>query len=160
VPFEVTDKPAAGGWTFLSDADAQAAASGRIRSPGTTFICRPGKGGGTACRPEADDLEALFALRRELLPQLAATPYVEEEAPVVCAWKRASAGPHRPAGHGTGGRVGRGRRCCLRNWSRLTLLSARITAVTALGGRQRCARPVQVIRESACYASRRPGGSR
>jgi hypothetical protein len=86
VPFEVTAKPSAGGWTFLSDADAQAAAAGRLKSPGTAFICRPGKADGPACRPVADDLDVLFALRRSLLPKLAAVPHVEEELPVVCAW--------------------------------------------------------------------------
>jgi hypothetical protein len=34
--------------------------------------------------PEA--LPELFALKRELLPKLGKTPYVEGETPVVCAW--------------------------------------------------------------------------
>jgi len=38
-PFEVTDRPARDGYTFLSDADAAAAAS-RLVSSGTRFLCR------------------------------------------------------------------------------------------------------------------------
>ena len=40
VPFEVTDRPAREGWTFLSDADAAAAAEGKLVSRGTRFVSR------------------------------------------------------------------------------------------------------------------------
>ncbi len=33
-----------------------------------------------------ESLAELFALKRELLPQLERVPYVEGETPVVCAW--------------------------------------------------------------------------
>jgi hypothetical protein len=86
VPFEVTERPAADGWTFLSDADARALAEGKLKSPGTTFIFRPTAARTAEGRAVADTLPDLFALRRELLPRLGAVPYVEQEQPVVCAW--------------------------------------------------------------------------
>jgi hypothetical protein len=36
--------------------------------------------------PVQESLEALFAFRRGILPQLRGVPFVEEEWPVVCAW--------------------------------------------------------------------------
>lgn len=86
VPFEVTSRPAADGWTFLSDADARALAAGRLKSRGTRFVYRPAAAKSSEGRAVADTLPDLFALRRELIPQLRGVPYVEEEEPVVCAW--------------------------------------------------------------------------
>lgn len=86
VPFEVTERPATDGWTFLSDADARALAEGKLRSRGTTFIYRPSAAQTSQGRPVADTLADLFALRREILPKLRQVPYVAEELPVVCAW--------------------------------------------------------------------------
>ena len=43
IPFEVSDNPARDGWTFLSDADAHAAASGQLVSPRNS-ICFPPAG--------------------------------------------------------------------------------------------------------------------
>jgi hypothetical protein len=86
VPFEVTDRPAADGWTFLSDPDARALSEGKLKTRGTTFVYRPAAGQSPEGRAIADKLPDLFALRRELLPRLAAVPYVEQEEPVVCAW--------------------------------------------------------------------------
>ena len=37
-------------------------------------------------RPLSESLEALFALKHEMLPQLREAPYVVEDLPVVCAW--------------------------------------------------------------------------
>lgn len=87
VPFEVTENPASDGWTFLSDLDARALEEGRLRSPGTRFVYRPSAARRGDGRAVAENLQELFAFRRELLPNLGATaPYVEEEQPVVCAW--------------------------------------------------------------------------
>lgn len=89
VPFEVSDEPGRDGWTFLSDFDARAVASGQLHSRGTTFIARAEAKNAQANSPIraiAEDLPSLFALKRELLPQLHQVPVVEEELPVVCAW--------------------------------------------------------------------------
>jgi len=72
VPFEVTDKPAQDGWTFLTDFDAR-----DFKSPGTKVVTRS---------DVAEDLDALFELKRQILPKLADVPHVVEDAPVVCAW--------------------------------------------------------------------------
>ncbi len=55
-------------------------------SPGTTFVVRPGLAGPRQdVRAVAESLGGIFALKHEILPRLADVPYVEEEAPVVCA---------------------------------------------------------------------------
>lgn len=85
VPFEVTDKPAHDGWTFLSTAEAEALKAGQLRHAGTQFVTRAEVPGQT--RGVDESLEALFALKHELLPKLGKkTPYVEEDRPVVCGW--------------------------------------------------------------------------
>jgi hypothetical protein len=87
IPFEVTDTPAADGWTFLSDADARAGAEGVFRSPGTKFVIRSEAGLlWEGIRTMPDTLEAHFALKQEILPQLGGVPYVIDDKPVVCAW--------------------------------------------------------------------------
>lgn len=87
VPFEVTDAPARGGWTFLSDADARAAAGGSPRSAGTRFVGRPGTGVAARGGLEVpEELAALWALKREVAASEPNAPVVEEDAPAVCAW--------------------------------------------------------------------------
>jgi hypothetical protein len=84
IPFEVTGEPAADGFTFLSDADAQTV--GATRSPGTVWVARPANGRPAGVRILPDSLPGLYALKRELRPQLERVPHVENEVPVVCAW--------------------------------------------------------------------------
>ena len=109
VPFEVTDTPAADGWTFLSEADARWVSAGKLRSAGTTLV--------VTARSLASDafvvpekLADLFALKREIQSKLGGTPYVEQEVPVgVCLVSngprgpvvepdRATSGTHAPPG--------------------------------------------------------------
>jgi hypothetical protein len=84
IPFEVTDRPAADGWTFLSDADARDAAGGGLRSPGTRLVGRAAPCADVRAVPE--NLESLLALKREIAPGLGDLPFVEGEDPVACAW--------------------------------------------------------------------------
>jgi hypothetical protein len=84
VPFEVTSVPAAEGFTFLSEADARNA--DHLRSSGTAFIARAQPSPPASHRVVPESLPELFALKREILPQLEMVPYVEGETPVVCAW--------------------------------------------------------------------------
>lgn len=84
IPFEVTTVPADSGFTFLADADAQAA--DRLPSAGTTLFSRPQAGLPGRVRTLAESLPELFAWKQQILPHLAATPYVEGETPVACAW--------------------------------------------------------------------------
>lgn len=87
VPFEVSEKPAGGGWTFLSDADARALSDGALRAGRTTFVTRPSPGAVQAgARAVEESLPALFALKHEIVPKLRGVPYVEDDKPVVCAW--------------------------------------------------------------------------
>ena len=89
VPFEVVDKPATNGWTFLSDFDAKNAptkAHGSAACIVRAGVALPPDGNATQCIPVEDTLPALFALKRSLLPQLKKVPHVLEEKPVVCAW--------------------------------------------------------------------------
>jgi hypothetical protein len=84
VPFEVTGEAAADGFTFFSDADARGTAGTRL--PGAVFVARPQPGLAGNFRGVPESLPDLFAFKRELLPQLGPTPYVEGEIPAVCAW--------------------------------------------------------------------------
>jgi len=68
----VTAEPARDGWTFLTDFDARV-----VQSPGTKLIAR---------NDVAEDLNALFAFKRQILPELAGVPHVVEDVPAVCAW--------------------------------------------------------------------------
>lgn len=87
VPFEVTSQPAAGGWTFLGNFDAQAVSQGQLKSRGTVFICRPeAAGAATIGRAVPESLEGLFEFKHQLRQQLASTPHLLEDAPAVCAW--------------------------------------------------------------------------
>ena len=84
VPFEVTDKPAPDGWTFLADHDARGIQIPTL--PATQFIARPSAKTDGGCRAVPEALPDLFALKHEILPHLANVPYVEQDVPVVCAW--------------------------------------------------------------------------
>jgi hypothetical protein len=86
IPFEVTEKPAADGLTFLADADVDVADAARPLKIGTRLVARPRPGLPEGVRGVAETLPALWALKRELVPTLDRVPYVEEETPVVCAW--------------------------------------------------------------------------
>ena len=87
IPFEVTDTPAADGWTFLSDFDIHDVSSGTLQSKGTSFVY-----GSTedkklsGLRFVAEDLIAIFTFKQEIIPLLKGVPYVVEDKPVVCAW--------------------------------------------------------------------------
>jgi hypothetical protein len=87
IPFEVCEKPAFDGWTFLSDFDAADVETGKLKSNGTTFIhgSNPEKKF-SKLRFIAENLPEIFALKHEIIPQLKGIPYVEEDKPVVCAW--------------------------------------------------------------------------
>jgi len=47
---------------------------------------RPQTGLSTKVQAVPESLPDLWAWRRELLPRLNNTPYIEEETPVVCVW--------------------------------------------------------------------------
>jgi hypothetical protein len=87
IPFEITDKPASDGWTFLSDFDAADVDSGKVKSKGTTFLhgSNPKKKFDRV-RFVAENQQEIFAFKREIIPQLKGVPYVEEDKPVICAW--------------------------------------------------------------------------
>lgn len=81
VPFEVTTTPADHGWTFLCDHDVR----GGVRGAGTTFVARP-EAAAEGMRALPENLESIFAFKREILSRLKGVPYVVEDVPVVCAW--------------------------------------------------------------------------
>jgi hypothetical protein len=90
VPFEVTETPAADGFTFLGDFDAAAVQPKEAKSSNATFIVRSGSAQAatpaTGFRIVPESLPELFKLKREIVSKLDNTPYVEQDAPVVCAW--------------------------------------------------------------------------
>jgi hypothetical protein len=87
IPFEVTEHPARDGWTFLSDADAQHAATGKLASRGTQFICRPAAGVTRETLESCEEaLPSLLALKNRVLPSLGRVPYVEGAEPAILGW--------------------------------------------------------------------------
>lgn len=89
VPFEVTDRPAKDGWTFLGSHDGRAFQQGALPAPGTHMVMSPEAGpanAGIQGTQMPETLADLFAWRRSVLPALSGVPYVEEEKPIVCAW--------------------------------------------------------------------------
>jgi hypothetical protein len=83
IPFEVTDRPARDGWTFLSEADAGAAASGQLVSPGTQFVSHLPPSNTSAVERCEESLDALFAYKRRLDGK---TPFVQNAEPAVLGW--------------------------------------------------------------------------
>lgn len=86
VPFEVVEKPAADGWTFLSDFDARERAGQHV--PVTSrLICRDSAQTQPAGSERlTESLPALFEFKRRIRSQLQSIPHVVEEEPAVCAW--------------------------------------------------------------------------
>lgn len=84
IPFEVTAHPARDGWTFLSDADAQAASSGALRSAGTSFMARTGRNG--TVRQISESMDGLIQWKRSILPELSRVPYLADDGHAVLAW--------------------------------------------------------------------------
>jgi hypothetical protein len=83
IPFEVTDRPARDGWTFLSEPDAKAAATGQLISPGTQFVSHLPPSNTSAVESCEESLDALFAYKRRLDGK---TPFVENADPAVLGW--------------------------------------------------------------------------
>ncbi len=87
IPFEVTDRPARDGWTFLADADAAAVAQGKLASRGTQFVSRSAvESSHGTLQPCQESMAALFALKQRIRPMLRKVPFVENDAPAVLAW--------------------------------------------------------------------------
>jgi len=87
IPFEVTETPAAEGWTFLSDFDRNDVDSQKLKSHGTIFIGRESSNKKTTeIRYLAENLNDIYAFKHEIIPQLKGIPYVPEDKPVVCTW--------------------------------------------------------------------------
>jgi hypothetical protein len=83
IPFEVTERPAQDGWTFLSDADASAASCGQLVSPGTRFLSRLPLSNTSAVEQCEESLDALFVYKRRLDSK---TPFVQNAEPAVLGW--------------------------------------------------------------------------
>lgn len=84
IPFEVTDRPAADGFTFLSDADAQSVAAGALHSAGTRWMARAAAGSDVQILPET--LEALWAWKAQWARDPGEVPFLEGQQPAVFAW--------------------------------------------------------------------------
>jgi hypothetical protein len=83
IPFEVTEHPARDGWTFLSEADAQAAVGGNLTSPGTQFVTSARKADTSRLEFCEESLESLFGYKRRLDNK---TPFVENAEPAILGW--------------------------------------------------------------------------
>lgn len=79
VPFEVTEELKEDGWTFLSDADADA-----LHYNGSNIVARKRFARNISAVPE--NLDALFAFKHQVKMEFRHVPFVEEDMPVVCAY--------------------------------------------------------------------------
>ena len=91
IPFEVIDSASIDckeGWVFLADADARGVATGDTKIHGQPeLVYRPEAQVQLARgRAVAESPAGLAKLRQAILQQTGRYPYVEEDAPVVCAW--------------------------------------------------------------------------
>jgi len=84
IPFEVVDKPAPDGWTFLCDADLVMAAAGRLQSAGSVLLGR--QAGRGKVQQVAEDPSALAAWKASVLPKLQGVPHLADEGHAVLAW--------------------------------------------------------------------------
>jgi len=86
VPFEVVDKPPREGWVFLSDQGATELPASAWKGSRAIRVVRSHVPSGGEVRRVEESLPALFELKREVVATLKATPWIEEDKPVVCAW--------------------------------------------------------------------------
>jgi hypothetical protein len=87
IPFEVTDRLAPDGWTFLSDADAAALTPKQSASSKAHWVARPGvRSTSGSLEQHEETLDALFELKQQIMPRLGRTPYVENREAAVLAW--------------------------------------------------------------------------
>lgn len=85
IPFEVIEVLPREGWVFLSDADARMVAETKHKEfTGLKVVARKESPPDIHGVPE--ELDALFALKREIVPSLQDIPFVANEVPAVCAW--------------------------------------------------------------------------
>lgn len=86
IPFEVTDQIATNGWTFLADFDARNLTEKERQTTGK-LVCRSSVGNAPApFRTVDESLDALWALKQEILQTCPDVPHVLDNKPVVCAW--------------------------------------------------------------------------
>ena len=86
VPFEVAEGLPTDGWTFLSDFDARELAT-RKDEVKSHWVCRDlANVRPTGAEVLSESLPALFAFKKQILPQLQDVPHMQEEEPAVCAW--------------------------------------------------------------------------
>ncbi len=75
------------GWTFLSDADAEALTPKDTPADLGRLVVRPGLKESThGMRAVDESLDALWKLKREVLSDGLDCPHVLDDKPVVCAW--------------------------------------------------------------------------
>ncbi len=87
IPFEVTDRLTEDGWIFLSDEDAKAVAGKRLAAKGNNLMVR--KDAGVQSEHFVlleENMDKIFAFKKQIIPSLVEIPYVVEDIPAVFAW--------------------------------------------------------------------------
>uniref|UniRef100_UPI003217DF3A hypothetical protein n=1 Tax=uncultured Draconibacterium sp. TaxID=1573823 RepID=UPI003217DF3A len=87
VPFEVADNLGEDGWTFLSEYDAKSVTEKKLKTAGTKLIHGQIKYKDMInMKYVPENMDDVFAFKREIIADLVDVPYVEEDLPVICAW--------------------------------------------------------------------------
>jgi hypothetical protein len=87
IPFEVTEELSADGWTFLSDEDALAVEEGRLKAAEKNLVVRNrAKVSGDHFIPIEEEISDVMRFKKQVIPALKETPYVDGEIPAVFAW--------------------------------------------------------------------------
>ncbi len=87
IPFEVTEEISGDGWVFLSNEDAQVAADETDPNDPQNLIVRPDADvEGNRFLPLDENLDDIFAFKKQIIPLLKGIPYVEGDSPVIFAW--------------------------------------------------------------------------
>jgi len=87
IPFEVVDDVTGKGWVFLSDEDAKAVTENRLKAKSRNLVVRKSSGlKNENFIPVEENMDDLFALKAQVVPELTDIPFVEGNEPVVFAW--------------------------------------------------------------------------
>jgi hypothetical protein len=87
IPFEVVDDVTGKGWVFLSDEDAKAVTENRLKAKSRNLVVRKSSGlKNENFIPVEENMDDLFALKAQVVPELKDIPFVEGNEPVVFAW--------------------------------------------------------------------------
>ncbi len=87
LPFEVVNVLPETGWVFLSDEDARAVTENRLKAKRRNLVVRKSSNlKHESFIPVEENMNEIFTLKRQIIPELKNIPYADGDVPVVFAW--------------------------------------------------------------------------